>query len=109
MASLTSFLTDYEGIDWESDDVEDAATKIQVKTIVIKSTVPATQRRDFLGGKLDAPWRNWKERRKMKKGMKKTKRRAMNWMRMRTLKTGKIDKHESIALFLEVCINIWMD
>ena len=78
MASLTSFLTVNEGIDWESDDVEDAATKIQVKTIVIKSTVPATQRRDFLGGKLDAPWRNWKAKKKMKTAMKKTKRMTKN-------------------------------
>ena len=88
-----------EGIDWESDDVEDAATKIQVKTISIRSSYTPAHRRDFLGGKLDAPWQNLKGRRDMKTGMKKTKRKmTKNWVRMRTMRTGKIEeKHNGTA------------
>ena len=96
---MTLFLPVIEGIDWESDDVEDAATKIQVKTILIRSAYTAANRQDFLGGKLDALWQNWKGRRDMKTGMKKTKRRMMkNWVRMGTMRIGKIEeKHDSIA------------
>ena len=96
---MTLFLPVIEGIDWESDDVEDAATKIQVKTILIRSAYTTAQRLDFLGGKLDAPWQNWKGTRNMKTEMKKTKRRMRkSWVRMRAMRRGKIEeKHDGVA------------
>ena len=54
-------------------------------------TLYSSPRLDILGGELDAPWQNWKRRRKMKKGMEKTKRLTVNWGKTGTKRTGKIE------------------
>ena len=85
MNIILSFFPGCEGIDWESDELEEAATKIQVETnykplsdsrVSNQITNPLStlefQRPGFLGGKLDVLWQN--SRRKMRMGRKKTKR-----------------------------------